>query len=219
LQLAHGSGASHVSSLLVSGGSVDVANNKLFIHYGQIGAADPIASIVSYLTDGYNANWAGGEILSSSVAAANASGSHVYAIGYADGADGQGVAPSGEIEIMPTLAGDAQLQGNVNFGDFQILASNFGKSGGWDQGNFTYGSVINFGDFQLLAGNFGANTSGLTAGEAGTLESFASAFGDRLVPNSDGIGFTLVSVPEPATAGLLAAVAMGMMARRRRRSL
>ena len=115
------------------------------------------------------------------------------------------------------LAGDAKLQGNVVFGDFQLLLQYFGQTGtSWDEGNFTYGSVINFGDFQLLAQNFGDNSSGLTSGEIASLNSFAAQFAERLVPNSDGVGFQTVSLPEPAAMMLFAAAAMNIMARRRR---
>jgi len=48
-------------------------------------------------------------MISTFVAALNAGGGKlVYSLGYADGADGQGIAPSGEIEIVSTLAGDAE---------------------------------------------------------------------------------------------------------------
>jgi hypothetical protein len=81
-------------------------------------------------------------------------------ISYADGITGLS---SGEIEILPTLAGDAKMQGNVVFGDFQLLSQYFGNSGTpWDEGNFSFGSETNFGDFQLLSQNFGQNASGIT---------------------------------------------------------
>jgi len=83
---------------------------------------------------------------------------------------------------VPAAAGDATLTGNVTYGDFQILAANFGKSGGWDAGNFTYSSVV----------NFGANSSALTSGEVASLSSFAAEFGDTLVANPNGAGFDLV---------------------------
>ena len=121
------------------------------------------------------------------------------------------------MEIIPTLAGDAKLQGNVNFGDFQLLAANFGSSAGWDGGNFTYGSVVNFGDFQLLAQNFGATDAALTAAEAASLNNFAAQFGERFVGDADGDGFSLVSVPEPASAGVLAAAVLGLLRPRRRK--
>jgi len=147
----------------------------------------------------------------------NAAQSHlIYAIGSADGADGivSGL-PSGQIEIMPTLAGDAQLKGTVGFGDFQLLSQYFGQAGGWDEGNFTYGSAVDLGDFQLLAENFGASSSGLSAGEISSLNGFASQFGEQLIANPEGSGFSLSSVPEPTATGLLALI--GALTLRRRR--
>jgi hypothetical protein len=114
--------------------------------------------------------WNGSGIISSSGASENASQSAlIYSVGYADGADGITGVPSGEIEIMPTLAGDAKLQGNVVFGDFQLLSQYFGQSGtSWDEGNFTYGSTVNFGDFQLLSQNFGASSAALASSSSAT---------------------------------------------------
>ncbi|HUB24143.1 MAG TPA: PEP-CTERM sorting domain-containing protein, partial [Tepidisphaeraceae bacterium] len=173
----------------------------------------------SYLTTGYNGGrWNGPGIDSSAVASLNASQSAlVYSVGFADGADGLTSVPSGEIEIMPTLAGDAKLQGNVVFGDFQVLAEYFGASGGWDEGNFTYGPTIDFCDFQLLAQNFGADSTALTGGELASLNNFAAQFGDKLLPDANGVGFESVSVPEPASAAILTLSAAGMSSRRRRR--
>jgi len=155
-------GTYSVASLTLQGtASLDVTNSTLFIDYA--GSADPLATIQSYIVSGYNGGtWNGHGIFSSSVAAANTAGGE-YGIGYADGADGivTGLS-SGQIEIMPTLLGDAALTGTVAFGDFQLLAGSFGQSAGWDMGNFSYGSIVNFGDFQLLAGNFG-KTSSLSA--------------------------------------------------------
>ncbi|HUB23954.1 MAG TPA: autotransporter-associated beta strand repeat-containing protein [Tepidisphaeraceae bacterium] len=205
-----------LAGLTVNAGStLDVASNRLIINYGS---TDPIAAIQSYLSDGHAGGWAGGEITSSTVAALNRSQTHlIYDVGYADGADGMTSLSSGEIEIVPTVAGDAKLQGNVVFGDFQVLAQYFGKAGGWDQGNFAYAATIDFGDFQMLAQDFGANSSGLTSGESASLQSFAAQFGDELQPNADGVGFTIVSVPEPASIGLMAAVGLGMLSRRQRK--
>jgi hypothetical protein len=161
LQLTSNGGSNQLNSLTISTGStLNIGNDTLYINYGS--TSDPIAAIASYLAAGYSGgNWNGAGIDSSSVASINAGQSAlIYSIGYADGADGIVTNLSfGQIEIMPTLAGDAKLQGNVVFGDFQLLSQYFGLSGGWDEGNFTYGSVVNFGDFQLLSQNFGANSS------------------------------------------------------------
>jgi predicted outer membrane repeat protein len=159
-------GVSQSESLTLQGtATLDLRDGTLLIDYGS--AADPIASIVLSLTAGYNGGaWNGTGIISSTVAGANSSQSKlVYGVGYADGADGLGVVSSGVIEIMPTLAGDARLQGQVNFGDFELLAAYFGSSGGWDEGNFTYDGSANFGDFELLAQNFGADSSALAASD------------------------------------------------------
>jgi fibronectin-binding autotransporter adhesin len=218
VKLQDSSGVSTQSSLsIASGSSLDLSNNEFILTYGA--GADPITTILSYLTDGYNSGWTAGEIYSSSVANADNTQSQLkYEVGYADGADGLTLAvPSGEIEILPTLAGDAKLQGNVVFGDFQVLAQYFGQAGGWDQGDFTYSGLVSFGDFQLLAQDFGSTDGGLTAGELASLNNFAAQFGDRLVANANAVGFQLVSVPEPATAGLLAAAGIGLLGRRRRR--
>ncbi|HUB26492.1 MAG TPA: hypothetical protein VL992_13780 [Tepidisphaeraceae bacterium] len=150
------------SLTIQSGGILDLTAIPLVINYA--GSADPISKVQSYLSSGYNNGaWNGSGIVSSYVAAANSSGRN-YAVGYADGADA--IVPglsSGQIEILPTLLGDATLQGNVSFGDFQVLAEYFGRSGGWDEGNFAYGGAVTFGDFQLLAAEFG-RTSALAAG-------------------------------------------------------
>jgi len=156
-----GSGSFVVTSLTLQGNAVlDLGSATLKIHYGT--NADPISSIQSYLASGYHGGlWNGSGIISSIVAGENTSQSKlIYSVGYADGADGITGTPSGTIEIMPTLAGDAKLQGNVVFGDFQLLSQYFGQSGtSWDEGNFTYGSTTNFGDFQLLSQNFGQASS------------------------------------------------------------
>jgi hypothetical protein len=136
-----------------------------------------------------------------------------YALGYADGKDGKvsGLV-SGQIEVAYTLAGDANLDGFVNGEDFTILASNFNQNvTGWDQGDFNYDGTVNGEDFTLLAANFNQGVSGAaSAGDIAALDAFAAA---------NGISLPTTSVPEPATAGLLTLGALGILARRRRRSM
>jgi len=215
LQLAAGSGTTNFGSISITGGKFDLTSNAVIIDYGS--ASDPVASIASYLATGYNGGlWTGGGITSSTIASMDASQSTlVYSVGYADGADGLTGVPSGEIEMLPTLAGDAKLEGNVVFGDFQLLAQYFGQAGSWDEGNFTYGPTIDFGDFQLLAQDFGQNSSAVTAGELASLNQFAGQFGDALAADPNGAGFRLISVPEPAS-GMLLIVAAGLLAGRRK---
>jgi hypothetical protein len=156
LQLGAFTGTSIVTSLSFTGaGTLDITNNLLFIDFGS--AADPISLIAGYLKSGYSAGaWTGTGIDSSS-AAANPS----YALGYSEGIDGvvAGLTP-GEIEIVYTLNGDANLDGTVNSEDFSIFSENLGQSGrGWDQGDFNYDGVVNSEDFSLFSQNLGQTAS------------------------------------------------------------
>jgi hypothetical protein len=122
----------------------------------QTGDGMPVRANNGGICNGYG-------ISSSIVAALNVSQSAlIYSVGYADGADGITTLPSGQIIIMPTLSADAKMEGNVVFGDFQLLSQYIGDSNTtWDEGNFTYGSEVDFGDFQLLSQDFGGNDSAL----------------------------------------------------------
>ena len=79
----------------------------------------------------------------------------------------------------PFRRGDANLDGQVAFGDFLALAQNFGSGREWTQGNFD-GSLdgVQFPDFLALAQNFGTSAAAATATEP-------------------------VNVPEPSAAMLL----------------
>jgi hypothetical protein len=56
--------------------------------------------------------------------------------------------------------GDANFDGNVNLGDFNTLAANFGTSGnGWLDADFDFDGNVNLSDFNLLAANFGMSAS------------------------------------------------------------
>jgi len=59
------------------------------------------------------------------------------------------------------LPGDADLNGTVNFADFQALQNNYGQTGrGWQSGDFDADGVVGFADFQLLQNNYGQSSGG-----------------------------------------------------------
>jgi len=197
-----------LNSLSISpGGIVDLNNNHIFINYGS--GPDPISSIAAWIASGYaGGNWNGAGIMSTIAQSNSAS----YGIGYADSADPGNPAdlPSGTIEIMYTLLGDANLDGKVNGTDFTLMAANFNDSvtNGWDKGDFNYSNSVNGNDFVLLADNFNdfASQSSVASADLEALDSFAAAN-----------GISLTSIPEPTCTALVITALFGVMARRLRK--
>jgi autotransporter-associated beta strand protein len=210
LQLAHNSGVSSQGSITISGNSVlDIGNNSLIINFAANGFTDPITTIAAYLKAGYNNGaWNGpGGIDTSAPLTVNGL---QYGLGFADGQDGVvSTLTSGQVEVMYTLLGDANLDGTVNGEDFTILASNFNQSvTSWDQGDFNYDGSVNGEDFTLMAANFNQQANGAaSAGDIAAFDAFAAANGISLP----------TSVPEPATGSVMLLAGLGLISRRRRR--
>ncbi len=191
----------NLTSLSLTGnGTLDIGNNRVIIDYSSP-ATDPIASIAAWIENGFY-DLAGPQIISSDIAADDAASGLSYGIGYADGADGLVAGlPSGEIEIMFTLLGDANLDGTVNSEDFTPFSANVGKNGSWDDGDFNYDGTVNSEDFTPFSADLGKSAT--LAAAAGTLESAG--------------GISLANVPEPASMGLLTLGLASALVRRRRR--
>lgn len=138
----------------------DVEYYTVLINYGS--NSDPISTLAGYIRSGFNGGgWNGAGIISSAAQTTN-QGLH-YGVGYADFADPYNPADlsAGQIKLMYTLLGDANLDGVVNGSDFSIVAANFGQGlTNWDEGNFLFTSAVNGSDFSALAVNFGQGDSG-----------------------------------------------------------
>lgn len=91
------------------------------------------------------------------------------------------------LTLVGSLAGDINLDGDVEFADFLILADHFGEAGSWSHGDLDCDGTVQFPDFLILAENFGNS--------AGDME----------------------SVPEPASVTCALAALVGCVFVRRRR--
>jgi hypothetical protein len=149
-------------------GQLDVANNEVLINYGA--GPDPITTIAGWIATGYTAAWTGPGIISS-IAQTNPN----YGLGYADGADGVVAGlTSGQIEILYTLLGDANLDGTVNAEDYTLFSEHIGQTGMmWDDGDFNYDGTVNAEDYTLLSENLGQSSqiAASTIKQASTLVS------------------------------------------------
>jgi hypothetical protein len=181
-------------------GTIDLQNNKMLINYGS--GPDPIVSIEQWIHNGFY-GLSGPSIISSDIATDDTASGNSYGIGYADSADPGNPAnlPSGTIEIMFTLLGDANLDGTVNSEDFTPFSHNLGQPGGWDEGDFNYDGTVNTEDFTPFSHNL--NQSAVLADQAGVLDAAS--------------GISLTNVPEPASLGLLAFASVSVLSRRQRR--
>ena len=177
-------------------GQLDLANSDLLTQTA-------VGTIRGYLASAYDGgDWSGSGI-TSSVAQGNP---NQYGIGYAAGSDPHNPrpdVPAGAVLVRPTLVGDINLDGKVNFFDITQLLGykyNTGQPASYTDGDINYDGKVNFLDLSLLLSanyNTGQTFSAMAAAAAAT--------------NAD------ITVPEPAGLAVLGIGAVGLMARRRRR--
>jgi autotransporter-associated beta strand protein len=139
----------HLSSLISTGGQLDVQASQLFVTYPILGFS-PAATIRAELHSG---------AITSSLDTANAR------VGLADWADGADPGlPFHTILLKRTRVGDLNLDGIVNFSDLLLLAQHYGQTNrNWDQGDLNYDGSVNFSDLLALAQNYGQSTPALAA--------------------------------------------------------
>jgi autotransporter-associated beta strand protein len=224
--LTVGAGTSATSTLSLTGGTLDIGANGVVVDYAAsdaAGEAAVTASVRNQIIAGLGAgkDWQGTTGITSSDAAAAASN---RAVGYAVATDvlpftggttdtflGATVDKT-SVVARYTLAGDATLDGSVDFNDLVKLAQNYNTTvsasteSWWNKGDFTYDGITDFNDLVKLAQNY--NTALPTEPIAGASAAFeadlARAFGN--------------SVPEPGTLSSRGIGGIALMGRRRRRS-
>ncbi len=176
--------------------SVDVGTSDVIIRNGVL--AD-IADMARAAQTGNPAVLFGANGLTSSVAAADATGQLRYAVGVIqnniDGSilyssfDGVSANPN-DILVKFTYFGDADLNGIVDDTDFFLINNGYGNGlTGWVNGDFDYSGAVDDTDFFLINNAYGLQGGSLRAGG---------------------------SVPEPTSMGLIALGAGAVLGRRRR---
>ncbi|HEY7115374.1 MAG TPA: hypothetical protein VH475_02245, partial [Tepidisphaeraceae bacterium] len=155
-----------VDSLSLTGSAkLDVGSNYLVVNYAAGQGAATYAQIRSLLQSGRNAGQWNGPGIDSSAVLANPSASTSLAA--SDNNNGSGGAirttfggqPVGANAILVrySLAGDATLDGTVDFNDLVALAQNYNRTDGtrvWATGDFTYDGNVDFNDLVALAQNY-----------------------------------------------------------------
>jgi hypothetical protein len=168
--------------------SLDVGDGGITISAGGFVEADIRTALIAGCDSG---SWAGASGIRHSSAEASRS------VGYI--VDGNGV-----LTVRQTMAGDVDMDGDVDFDDILGLFPNYGTATGmvWYGGDITYDDAVNFDDILALfpnygnGGAFGASGAGLGGGGGGT--GLLSTFGGGSGSGSSTIDTTTVVMgPEP----------------------
>jgi hypothetical protein len=128
------------ASLSVGSGYLDLTNNKMEV------SGDSETTVLNLVKNAYNGGaWDQPGITSSAIGTGDA-------IGVTDAYT--------DIRVAYTRSGDANVDGSVGLGDFNLLFNNFGAPGLWDEGDFNYDGNVALADFNILFNNFGTSVSG-----------------------------------------------------------
>jgi autotransporter-associated beta strand protein len=196
-------------ALAVTGtGRLDLGDGTLVLDYTGP-AVHALADVAALVKGGFNApgpRWQGAGVASATAAA----DPDALAVGFAEASDVLELAGNqtatfagAAVDATAVLArltrvGDANLDGVVDFADFQRLQLGFGRSGAtWSSGDFNYDGAVDRMDVGLLYFNYG--------------ESVPTTFD---LPATAG---AVDGVPEPASLGLIGVAASVIGHRRRAR--
>jgi hypothetical protein len=189
---------------------VDLNNNSMIVDYT---GGSPINAIRSYIIQGYNnGDWAPFGLTSTAantpIQSGPLAGKKAY-LGYGDNTTLGKSTYNGftvdatSVLVRWTIKGDATLDGQVDVSDLGALATNWQTStNSWARGDFNYDGFVDVTDLGDLATNWQAGVGNPLG--PGSLEAAMAA-----------VGLSGVSVPEPASIGLLLGVACALKRPRR----
>ncbi len=185
-------GTSVVKNLsVVAGASLDLANNSAVLDYTTLGTLQDDTRLM--LGDGRLKTTSAG------------------ALGYVDNAvaglttfAGQTVDTT-SLLVKFTYGGDANLDGQVDISDLGALATAWQTAALWTGGDFNYDAFVDISDLGILATNW----------QLGVGAPLGPSFDEALAS----VGLAGVSVPEPSVLALSSLGLIGLVARRRSRTV
>ena len=129
-----------------------------------------------------------------------------------------------DVLVKYTYYGDTDLDGKITAGDYTNIdlafahQQTFGNQSGWANGDFDYDGKITAADYSLIDTAFAAQTTVL-ADDVHTLGSLTSSLGSG--ESSGGSLGSVTAVPEPSTwlLGIMGAIGLIALARRRKMQL
>ena len=198
----------------ISTGRLDLANNKLVVHTGDL------AALTQAIGQGFNGGqWNGSAGVTSTDASSNTT--HLTALGviqnsvsgnasgnalYTTFGNATGLTSS-DILVKYTYYGDANLDGKVDGSDYSRIDNGFlTHATGWFNGDFNYDGVINGSDYTLIDNAF--NTKGAIITDS--IGSPVASITSELYPSA-------ASVPEPSQIGLAICAVAWLSSRRKRK--
>jgi hypothetical protein len=198
------------------GSSLDLKSNSLDLSSESLTAAN------AQVAAGYNlaggANWQGSGGITSSNAAANSS--HLTALGVVQNNQGGsplftatnmfgGTTPNpGDVLVKYTWFGDANLDGKVDGSDYSLIDAGYASGGqltGWYNGDFNYDGTIDGSDYALIDNAYNNQGSPIKSSA-------------MVAVSTAQVAASSATVPEPAAASLVIAVAIASRRRPVQRS-
>jgi hypothetical protein len=211
-QLSGGGATVLATNSLAVGGAgsrFDLLDNKAIVFGGNVGTCvgGTYGGLTGMIQSAYDfSGWDGDGITTSASAATTGITTIAIATAdetpFADGLFGGVTVHSGDALMMYTYAGDANLDGTIDGGDYGVIDNFIQVPGafGYASGDFNFDGIIDGGDYGVIDNNIQAQGAAFPTGAA-----VAHSMTD------------VTAVPEPSACGFAIAIASALLRRRRRR--